>query len=129
MSTTVVKMDYNAPQQRYTSVLDTGVDVSAQYALPADAIPGAVGSISTMDYGSAPFNASVTLAYNDSDFSGTYQSVEQTLYFQIAGGSHPRQDCKQYKPGSTVYVNVTLAHAGKEGKGPKNIAFEPRHPQ
>ena len=130
MTINVIPVDYNAPQQLYRGTLDAGQDVSYAIPIPADATPGAIGSISVDEGGdSAPYQASLTLTTTATDFVGHYQLVEQTYYIQIAGGQHPRQDALQVSPGTSLYVNATLAHNGKTGHGPKSIALQLRKPQ
>lgn len=130
MTTSVVALQY-APQILVPGYISGGNNLSFQVSVPADAKPGAVGSVSlASDVG---FNACVDVAPNSKKNGGAYANVDVTRYFQIAGGTNPNEDYYQVAPGEDFYVNITIAHDGKQGGGnwpePKRIRAECRAAQ
>lgn len=135
MTTSVVKLPY-APQQLIEGFISGGNNLSFETEVPADAKPGAVGSVSLAP--DADFNACVCQAGDSTTFKGDYRDVAQTMYFQIA--SDPPNVPKpgsvypfQVNAGELLYTNITIAHDGKQGGGnwpaPKRIRAECRAAQ
>lgn len=130
MGTSVVKVPY-APQELVAGEISGGNPLSFAIVVPEGAVPGSVGSVSIA--ADAPFNARVSLEDDSETFGGTYREVDQTLYFQIAGGANPHNQYYQVAPGAAMFLNVTLAHDGKQGGGnwpePRRLRCECRAAQ
>lgn len=123
-----------APGHTYVRAqVATNKDVSGKVTIASDARACSVGTIDTLEYGDAPFKATITISHRSGDNSGAYASIERTFYYQIApqiqGQTCPaRQGISVIVwPGSTIFVNVSLAHADKLGGigigRPRLIAF------
>lgn len=132
MTTKVVVVPY-VPQTLVDGDVAGGQDLSFRVDVPADAKRGGTGSVSVGSLGGASFNAIVTLSNSPDVHTGTYRSVDQTFYYQIAttpvseavatGGLY------QAGAGEPMYLNITLAHDGKPGHGPHTARCECRAAQ
>lgn len=134
MSTTIVSVPY-APQALVDGDVAGGKDLSFKIDVPADAKQGGVGSISVGSLGGASFNVRATLSNSPDVQTGTYRSVDQTFYYQIATTPVSAKAAEgtyyQAGAGEPMYLNITLSHDGKEGggQGPKTARCECRAAQ
>lgn len=118
MTTAIVPVPY-APQKLVDGNVKGGKNLSFKIDVPADAVPGGVGTISVGSLGGAQFNAVTNLASAPDVFGDApYTRVDGTFSYQVEPTT-PDKPGEQPKyhvaPGGVIHVNITVAHDGKTG--------------
>lgn len=116
MKTQIVDMNVD-PYAYRPFQLSAVLQASLKLVIPDTVTVGMVASLETLEYGSAPFKASVLMTQDPNDFDGFWAGVSRTFWMQIGGTPPPGTANIVVNPGETWFFNVTLAHDGKTGGG------------